>query len=96
MSSTFCSCGEMIHVPGEGAVPRKDCLFSFWGLEGRSFQLNMTAPESAATLELIYKELVYTKHREGLYRLTDIQKWDLQPGDVFVDAGANLGFVSRS
>ena len=28
------------------------------------------------------------------YRLTDIQKWDLQAGDVFVDAGANLGFVS--
>ena len=75
-------------------MPRKDCLFSFRGLEGRSFQLNMTAPESAATLELIYKELVYAKHREGLYRLTDIQKWGLQAGDVFIDAGANLGFVS--
>ena len=75
-------------------MPRKDCLFSFRGLEGRSFQLNMTAPESAATLELIYKELIYAKHREGLYRLTDIQKWDLHAGDVFVDAGANLGFVS--
>ena len=94
MLAESCTCGETLDVPGEGAVPTKRCRFSFTALEGKSFQLNMSAPESAATLELVYKELVTSKYRTGLYRLPDIQRWNLQPGDVVIDVGANLGFIS--